>query len=198
MRLAVVGGIARVFRGRTAEATFHGLPIAAPYLSNIFPVEGLLAITWSLAAEEQFYLVAPDLERRAPRQMPMLIAAAWLVVTIPALGGFPSLGLPSFFREATFGPILLGVGLAHLLNGERGFRLTQIRKLIQHQIERVLHSIEIVEQPSPIAQRLTSQKRIAPGIAQTMTQGSNVGRARAQIACIKNVRTLRIWSEETL
>lgn len=123
LMLGLVGGIAVVFRGRTAAATFHDLPIAATYLSNIFPVEGLLAITWSLAAEEQFYLVAPALEQRAPRQMPLLIAAAWLVVTIPALGGFPSLELPSFFREATFGPILLGVGLAHLLNVDRGFHL---------------------------------------------------------------------------
>lgn len=123
LMLGVVGASALAFRGRTADATLHDLPIAATYLSNMFPVEGLLAITWSLAAEEQFYLVAPALERRAPRQMPALIAIAWLLVTIPALGAFPSLRLPAFFREATFGPILLGVGLAHLLNAERGFRL---------------------------------------------------------------------------
>jgi peptidoglycan/LPS O-acetylase OafA/YrhL len=111
--------------GRTFVAE---LPIYLAYLGNFFPVS--FGIVWSLAAEEQFYLLWPAVERNLRRfVIPLLLFA----IAANQLFNFPVtrdvilgwIGRPDLaglaIVQVTFTPILLGVGLAHVLHQRAGF-----------------------------------------------------------------------------
>jgi peptidoglycan/LPS O-acetylase OafA/YrhL len=119
--LAFIGLVVLVRHSNGTAALRHDLPYALAYVSNLVPMVSLLAITWSLSAEEQFYLIVPTLEKYARRQLAILLPLAYVLVSLPPFGLFPSWNLPHFFRQTTFGPILLGVILAHVLDHPRGF-----------------------------------------------------------------------------
>ncbi len=100
----------------------HDLPYAFFYLSNLVPMASFLSITWSLSAEEQFYAVVPWLQKFIPRLFARcLLPMGYLLVILPPFGVLPWLRMPEFFRQTTFGPILLGVMLAQILNDPRGW-----------------------------------------------------------------------------
>lgn len=121
LMLAVVAATAVLKPGHGSAGILRDLPFALAYVSNMVPMTSLLTITWSLSTEEQFYLVVPALEKYARRVLPWLLPVAYVLLSIPPFGVWPALALPSFFRQTTFGPILLGVMLAHLLHDRRGF-----------------------------------------------------------------------------
>jgi peptidoglycan/LPS O-acetylase OafA/YrhL len=120
--LAVLGAVAYLAPMASSAAVRRELPYAMFYLSNLVAMVSPLGITWSLAAEEQFYLVVPTLEKYWRRAFVWCLPLLYVLVSLPAFGLFPRLDLPEFFRKTTFGPILLGVMLAHVLDHPAGFR----------------------------------------------------------------------------
>jgi peptidoglycan/LPS O-acetylase OafA/YrhL len=112
-----------------AETFRADLPYLALYLSNWIATPSL-AIAWSLAAEEQFYLIWPPVERWLRRH------AVTLIVTLIAVSELIQLGWidawlasafgwtrdePRMLRETTFAPICFGVLLAHALHRRESF-----------------------------------------------------------------------------
>ncbi|HZE96454.1 MAG TPA: acyltransferase [Planctomycetota bacterium] len=108
----------------------HDLPWLLSYMTNWVTASGMLAITWSLSAEEQFYVVWPAVETWLAK------AATALVLVLIAVSQIIHFGLidpqlrqwfgwapdqPQMLRQTTFTPILLGVLLAHLLHSPRGY-----------------------------------------------------------------------------
>lgn len=110
-----------------AGSYLQDLPWLLTYTSNWAGVTGLMAIAWSLAAEEQFYLVWPAVERLFSRWL----LPIWVVaVLVNQAFNFQLLDawLPPGKRhadleilQATFTPILFGVALAHVLHHRTTF-----------------------------------------------------------------------------
>jgi peptidoglycan/LPS O-acetylase OafA/YrhL len=106
-------------------------PYLVTYTANWITITAVnLAILWSLATEEQFYLAWPSIERFLPPR-----AVVFVIVAFLGLNQLVNFGLldarlerwfgPRFLRlpiiEATFTPIILGVVLAHMLDRPRPY-----------------------------------------------------------------------------
>lgn len=110
-----------------AGTFWHDLPWLVTYTANWVGIVGMLSITWSLAAEEQFYLLWPPVERWLGRAW----VPIWLsLVLVNQCASFRLLDpwLPEGHRhddleilQTTFTPILFGVGLAHLLHDRAAY-----------------------------------------------------------------------------
>jgi peptidoglycan/LPS O-acetylase OafA/YrhL len=99
-----------------------GVLVAASYTGNFFPhlLPRLLELTWSLAAEEQFYLLWPAAQkwlRSNTLRVALLVLLLALSMMVQAMhaAGWVSL----LFLRVAFTPILMGVLLAHLLHMPR-------------------------------------------------------------------------------
>lgn len=112
------------------KALVDGFPIYALYLSNWFePGANNLSITWSLATEEQFYLIWPLVESFAAPIVMLVVWAAALIVNQLINFGLLDPAIASVFDldaadhpeilQSTFTPILLGVSIAHLLHRQK-------------------------------------------------------------------------------
>ena len=127
-----------VFKPGEAETylLLDGFGYYALYLTNwVDPGATNLSITWSLATEEQFYMIWPLFEAFAT---PLVMAAFWVVAVVVnqlinfgvldpailAIFGVEPEHHPEIL-ESTFTPILLGVALAHLLNRAKSFDILQ-------------------------------------------------------------------------
>lgn len=97
----------------------HYAPLLFSYTADFVVITGALSVTWSLAAEEQFYLVWPAVERWFSRSWWLPWIVALVVSQAFNFGVLDPMGL--HILEATFTPILLGVGLAHALHDPRIF-----------------------------------------------------------------------------
>src|SRR5262249_46612205 len=115
----------------SAGPFMHELPYYLSYTSNWIPA-GVLAITWSLAAEEQFYLFWPPLEKwlRGWGLIAVLIVFILInqALNFRLLDGvlqraFGFVHDDRAMLQATFTPICLGVLLAHVLHSRRGYDL---------------------------------------------------------------------------
>jgi peptidoglycan/LPS O-acetylase OafA/YrhL len=111
--------------GPAGAAFFADLPWVATYTSNWVEAHSVMAVSWSLSAEEQFYLVWPPLLAWLGLRRSLAPLLAFLLlnqaVNFGALDAWlPYERLPML--QATFTPIVLGVLLAFALHGEAGRR----------------------------------------------------------------------------
>jgi peptidoglycan/LPS O-acetylase OafA/YrhL len=110
----------------------HNVVHYATYSANWFvPLHDervIFYFAWSLAAEEQFYLVWPSVERYVRGHWPVALAGALIAVplfaTTPAGHAvFGAHGGAQTVLASIPAGICLGVLLAHLLHAERGYRV---------------------------------------------------------------------------
>jgi peptidoglycan/LPS O-acetylase OafA/YrhL len=113
------------------RAFFANLPYFATYTSNWFLTYNneriIFYFVWSLAAEEQFYLFWPTVEKRlGPRNAVIFVILLLAAVTIAAAGVLDRLLPPPTLahRIVTRFPVAIGLGvlLAHVLDDRRSFR----------------------------------------------------------------------------
>lgn len=115
--------------GTQASAFFGDLPFLLTYTTNWVTMHSVMAITWSLSAEEQFYALWPPVERWASRAVPWVLGALIALSQVIHFGlidgAMASIGFgptePGMLRETTFTPILLGVAAAHVMHRPSGF-----------------------------------------------------------------------------
>ncbi|CAM2070184.1 Acyltransferase [Sulfidibacter corallicola] len=109
-----------------AQAFWQELPYYLTYTSN-WTHTAVFAVAWSLACEEQFYLIYPPIEKFLRKWvLPAIVA----FIFVNQLANFGI--LDPFFEsllgtaelevlQATFTPICLGVVVAHVLHHKSGF-----------------------------------------------------------------------------
>ena len=109
---------------------FSVLPLYLTFTSNWSLVQAHgLGITWSLAAEEQFYLFWPTIEKLTRKWVVYVVLGVLIAINQLMNFGILDSLFVSLYRspdaikllETTFTPICLGIGLAHLLHQARSF-----------------------------------------------------------------------------
>jgi peptidoglycan/LPS O-acetylase OafA/YrhL len=108
---------------------FSNLPGFATFTSNWFvnldSERVIFYFAWSLAAEEQFYLCWPWIERFVPRRVGVITVAVVALVVTQAVGWLYVSGatthLAAKIISSVPAAILVGVVLAHLLNSPKTF-----------------------------------------------------------------------------
>jgi peptidoglycan/LPS O-acetylase OafA/YrhL len=114
----------------TTRDYLAALPFLLTYTTNWVELPANnVGITWSLATEEQFYLVWPLVEKLLkPAGISLVLAGVLVVNQLINFGALDGLFASLYGRpvslpilEATFTPIALGVLLAHLLHGPKTY-----------------------------------------------------------------------------
>lgn len=199
--LALVFGLAALagHRTSTGESFFDSLPWALTYLSNWVVPTSLLSITWSLAAEEQFYLVWPPLERWVRGAViPILLLLLGANIAIQ-LGAMDSLWAawgfvddkPAMLRQTGFTPIMLGVLLAHGLHHQRSFAI--LAKVLRPSAAVVVALLAIVGVCSLPMTDIGGWPRLVIHLLMTILVGAAVIREDHPLMPALRVRPLVLW-----
>ena len=139
--LALTIVLLTVGRGSNMRAPFFNeLPFYLTYTCNWITTSTLLGISWSLAAEEQFYLLWPPIERFARRLIVPVLLVLLVVnqaLNFRLLDGWLEATFGFRYEElqilqATFTPILLGVAVAHTLHDPQGF--ARLQRILGHRL----------------------------------------------------------------
>jgi peptidoglycan/LPS O-acetylase OafA/YrhL len=181
--LGLAAGFLTVMRhSPMRDGFFSDLPWALVYLSNWVGLTTFLEITWSLSAEEQFYLLWPPIERFGRRLAIPILAVLLLVSQVIhfrlAEGVMQSLGFaphePEMLRQTGFTPIMLGVLLAHALHQPRAYAI--LRPLLAPRAVSVVALLMVVTIASVPVADITGLPRLAIHLAMTILVGSAVVR----------------------
>ncbi len=131
--LVYIAVVALMEQGHDREEFFHNLPAFVTYTSNWFvelePGERVIFyFAWSLAAEEQFYLTWPWVERYAPEHLKRVALGCLIGLVAATHFGLLFWLLPEGTIAETILSsvppcILFGVALAHLTHTPQGFSL---------------------------------------------------------------------------
>ncbi|NBZ89670.1 acyltransferase family protein [Stagnihabitans tardus] len=127
--VGVAAGGYIVIKGQTEYLAL--LPFYLLFLANFLQEDiPLLAPTWSLSVEEQFYLLWPLALRLVPRRAALPVLGVLVAANVAGImGAFAPLGLEPFalgplwiaLPNATYAPILMGAALALILDRRAGF-----------------------------------------------------------------------------
>jgi peptidoglycan/LPS O-acetylase OafA/YrhL len=113
----------------SGEAFTQNLPFFASFTTNWFVTESshtIFFFSWSLAAEEQFYLIWPIIEAVLARPSYIFTLLSVLIVLSQYLLDHYTSGAGGLFMRALYNiplGIMLGTALAHVLHEKRSFRL---------------------------------------------------------------------------
>ena len=127
-------------KGPEGEEFFRNLPAFLTYTSNWFVDAGtgervIFFFAWSLAAEEQFYLTWPWVEKFAPARFRTLALGALVALVLATPFGLLLWLLPEGTLSHTIiwsiqASIVFGVALAHITHTRKGFELA--RSILGH------------------------------------------------------------------
>jgi len=155
----------------------NDLPVYLLYLGNFIPVS--LGIVWSLASEEQFYLLWPFFEKYIKNYIIHILAFGLVVNQIinfqrAAIADW--LGIPQLndlpIMQATFTPILLGVALAHILHNGSSFK--RIQKLVTSRYSALLWFVILILVCSFLPKDISGMPRLTVQINMMLLIGAVV------------------------
>jgi peptidoglycan/LPS O-acetylase OafA/YrhL len=164
--------------GSGISADFRAnLPFYLTYTSNWIHDVSFLAIAWSLATEEQFYLLWPPLEKYL-RRFVLPLLALFLVINQAINYGllFPAAHARLEILQSTFTPILLGVLLAHILHHPQGY--ATIRRWIGQPFTPLLIALVLlgVVNLPPFGSDISGTPRLAIHLLMTLFVAASVVR----------------------
>lgn len=183
--------------GAGSAATYWAeLPYYLTYTSN-WIMAGVIPIAWSLAAEEQFYLLWPPIERfLRGLVLPALVIVIGVSQAVnfglfdpmfEAWFGASAAELP--ILQATFTPIALGVGLAHLLHRPAAY--ARLARALAHPAAAPLALAAVLATCSWPAEDLAGWPRLAIQLALVALLASLVVREDHALRPLFHPRPLR-------
>lgn len=186
----LLGALALAFavkpNSKNAAPFFEALPYYLTYTSNWVSIPSIMSISWSLAAEEQFYLFWPPVEKFLRKYWLIVFIAGVVVMQLINFGLFWRRDLP--ILQATFTPILFGVALAHLLHTKKGYDFAA--KIAGHRWSSVIALIGVLGCVILPAGDIAGGPRLAIHVSMVLLLASVVVREDHVLAPLLQLRVL--------